>query len=98
MQSSGFHQSLPSVAVERKIGRPVYEIKLPTEEHLSTLYVLNSVKGFGSGKFKIIYEQYLLPQSILDISASLPVIGKVGMKLRDKLQSISGDTITQSKD
>ena len=88
-QLAGTQRSLPIADLNLRDQPTVYHGKTPDVERLTALFVLNSIRGFGPGKFKLIHEQGLSPESVLDNPESLPVIGKVGEKLRLLLQSIS---------
>lgn len=88
---TGVQPSLPVTEINRKVQPTVYKHKTPTVERLTALFVLNSIKGFGPAKFKLIHEQGLSPESIVDNPDRLPVFGKVGVKLRRQLRSVSAD-------
>lgn len=64
----------------------------PSLERLAALFTLGSINGFGPGKFKLVHQNGMSPESILDDPNLLPVSGKVGEKLRVQLKSLSKDT------
>ena len=70
----------------------------PSLERLAALFTLGSINGFGPRKFKLIHENRVSPESILDDPDRLPVSGKVGVKLRFLLNCLSKDTYLKCKE
>ena len=70
----------------------------PSLERLAALFALESINGFGPRKFKLIYDNGISPESILEEPDRLPVSGKVGEKLRAQLKSLSKITLIECKE
>lgn len=57
-------------------------------DHLTHLYVLDSIKGFGPQKFKAIHEYNISPRTIVEHPSKLPIFGKKGDEFRAALTRI----------
>ena len=93
----GIQAKLPIAGICRNTKSTIYQGRTPSVECLTALFALGSVKGFGPNKFKLIHEQGLSPESVLDNPESLPIKGKIGEKLRLQLRSFTNDRIDQCK-
>ena len=83
---------LPLEGFNRREPPVVDSDNSPSLARLTALFALGSIKGFGPAKFKLIHDNGISPESILEEPDLLPVSGKVGEKLRAQLKSMSNDT------
>ena len=94
----GVHARLPISALYGDAQPGAYEDRTPSVDRLAALFALGSVRGFGPNKFKLIHEQGLSPENVLDNPEILPVNGKVGTNLQTQLQSLTTKIIVQCKE
>lgn len=66
-------------------------------EILTALYALDRVKGFGPNKFKLLYEKGIPFSHILHNPTDLPVQGKMGAMLKDRVESLPANTLDECK-
>jgi DNA processing protein len=65
----------------------------PSVEELSTLFVLDSLKGFGPQKFKQLHEARIPFQALLKDPAILPVRGKRAEPIREQIRALSASQV-----
>ena len=70
----------------------------PDPDELASLYVLDSVKGFGPQKFKQVYQANLSAKEIIRRPDALPVPGKRGEPLRKQLRELSKKNIDECRE
>lgn len=97
--SNGIQKSSPEAI---KKSKDAHEIVSPdmennvgiTVEDLTNLMILESVKGLGPQKFKMLHSEGLTPRHALNDPVHLPLPGKTGALIREELQKVlSKDTV-----
>lgn len=68
---------------------------LPTLEHLSHLYILDSLKGLGPQKAKLLFKAEVPLSEVIADPRLLAIPGKTGEGLREQLRSVSEATRTE---
>lgn len=67
----------------------------PSAEELANLYVLDSLKGFGPQKFKLLYQAKIPAATVIRNYKLLPVPGKLGDPLREQLRRVSAKLLDE---
>ncbi len=68
---------------------------LPSVVELANLYVLDSMKGFGPQKFKLLYQAHIPAADVIRDPKLLPVPGKLGDPIRAQLKKVSSKLIDE---
>jgi len=68
---------------------------LPSAAELANLYVLDSMKGFGPQKFKVLYQAHIPAADVIRNPNLLPVPGKLGDPIRSQLKKVSSKLIDE---
>lgn len=67
----------------------------PTLEHLTALYMLQSVPGFGPIKFRVLHDAGIEPQFALNNPEKLPFSGRTGEKLCQGIGTLRKNDLIQ---
>ncbi len=68
---------------------------LPSVTELANLYILDSMKGFGPQKFKLLYQAHIPAADVIRNPKLLPVPGKIGDPIRAQLKKVSSKLIDE---